>query len=355
MMAIISSVKSFSLKLSRRPRNSTRQDPTNGLSPLKPVVLPRVNPDHQAALSEQGWTTVGLDKKPTDALHSSYQELFRASQDFFDLPDEYKQTFKTQHGSEEGWSRVEGEKEFITLRTIQNTPDVLKEAVSKYWEEAGALLNETLGRVAESLDLPAEALTVYSEPCAKLGEQETATMLRLFRYEGFEGMQSKVVAEPHADLGLLSFVIGDKPGLEVMDKRVNFWFPIEQSYESPKGSLLVGRQLERLSNARYCAGGHRVKSYPNSIPNSKASSDPGNNWRHSIVFVMRAHLPVPINTDDLTTEITGPFLKPLKGVTAQEFFDEIHSAHFNINTGLEEREHQRMRLAEQEKYSATGK
>jgi len=314
-----------------------------------------VHPEHQVALSEQGWTTVGLDEKPRDALYDSYQELLRASQAFFDLPDDYKQTFKTQHGSEEGWSRVKGEKEFITLRIIQNTPNELKDAASKYWAEAGALMNGTLGKVAESLDLPAEALTVFSKPCATLGDEETATMLRLFRYEGFEGSQSKVVAEPHADLGLLSFVIGDKPGLEVMDNRANFWFPIEQSYESPKGSLLVGRQLERLSNARYCAGGHRVRSYPNSASKPQTSSDSRSGWRHSIVFVMRAHLSVPINTDELTTDITGSFSKPLKGITARDFFDEIHSAHFNINTGVEEREEQRRRLAEQEKYLTTGK
>ncbi|KAH7356560.1 hypothetical protein BKA65DRAFT_494940 [Rhexocercosporidium sp. MPI-PUGE-AT-0058] len=351
-MAIISSVKSFTLKLGGKSRKSPTKHKYEFLPPLKPVVLPRVNPDHQIALSEQGWTTIGLDEKPTDALYDSYQDLSRASQTFFDLPDDYKQTFKTQHGSEEGWSRVEGEKEFITLRTIQNTPDELKIAASKYWVEAGRLLSETLGRVAESLDLPAKTLTVYSEPCAALGDEETATMLRLFRYEGFEGKESKVVAE---DLGLLSFVIGDKPGLEVMDCHADFWFPIEQSYESPKGSLLVGRQLERLSNARYRAGGHRVRSYPNSVTESKESSDPWNNWRHSIVFVMRAHLPVLVNTDELATEITGPFSQPLKGITAGELFDDIHSAHFNINTGIEEREEQRRKLTEQAKLFPSAK
>ena len=142
-----------------------------------------------------------------------------------------------------------------------------------------------------------------------------------------------------------------------MDNRANFWFPIEQSYDSPKGSLLVGRQLERLSNARYRAGGHRVKSYPDSASRPQGSSDPksSSDWRHSIVFVMRAHLPVPIDTDRLTTDITGPFSKPLKGITGREFFDEIHSAHFNINTGVEEREEQRRRLAEQENYSKSRK
>ena len=192
-MAIISSFKSFSLKLSRKHRQSSSEN--NKRPALKPVPLPRVRLDHQVALSEQGWTTVGLDEQPLDALYESYQELLGASQAFFDLPDDYKQTFKTQHGSEEGWSRVEGEKEFITLRTIQNTPDELKDAASKYWAEAGGLLNETLGRVAESLDLPAESLTVFSKPCATFGDEETATLLRIFRYEGSVGSQSKVVAE----------------------------------------------------------------------------------------------------------------------------------------------------------------
>lgn len=61
---------------------------------------------------------------------------------------------------------------------------------------------------------------------------------------------------------------------------------------------------------------------------------------------MRAHLPVLIDTDELATDITGLFEKPLKNVTAGELFDDIHAAHFNINTEVEERDEQRMRLAE---------
>ena len=56
-------------------------------------------------------------------------------------------------------------------------------------------MNGQLSRVAESLGLPANALNVYSEPCSKLGMEKTATMLRLFRYEGFEKDEPKTVAE----------------------------------------------------------------------------------------------------------------------------------------------------------------
>ncbi|PBP17544.1 2og-Fe oxygenase family protein [Diplocarpon rosae] len=226
------------------------------------VALPRVHPGHILALLDQGWTTTELDRDPSDSLHSSYLNLLQASRAFFDMPQEYKRKFKTQHGTEEGWSRVEGEKESITLRTIHNTPCELQEVAASYWNEASCLLSEALGKVAESLDLPAKALTVYSKPCTALGAEETATMLCLFRYEVFKGSKSKIVAESHADLGLLSLVIGDKPGLEVRDTGINVWFPIERSYKSPQGSLLIGRQLERLSNGCYNAGGLRVLSYP---------------------------------------------------------------------------------------------
>jgi hypothetical protein len=169
---------------------------TNYLPPLRPVTLPKVIPYHQPALAEQGWSTITYDEPSDgDKLYSASQALLQASKEFFALPVTEKEVFKTQSGSEEGWSRVEGEKEMITLRRSGNTPGVLKDAAETYWAEAAGLLSEILGGVAHSLGLSAEKLTRYSEPCTKLGEEKTATMLRLFRYEGFEGRESRTVAE----------------------------------------------------------------------------------------------------------------------------------------------------------------
>jgi hypothetical protein len=50
-----------------------------------------------------------------------------------------------------------------------------------------------IGKVALTLDLPEEALTAFSEPCVQLLPTKTATMLRLFRYEGED--EPKLVAE----------------------------------------------------------------------------------------------------------------------------------------------------------------
>jgi hypothetical protein len=75
-------------------------------------------------------------------------------------------------------------------------------------------------------------------------------------------------------------------------------------------------------------------------------------FRFSIVFVLRAHSPVQIDTDKLTTPITGTFQHPLTGITAGELFGSIQGAHFNINTQIQERDEQRRRLAEKKQNAA---
>jgi isopenicillin N synthase-like dioxygenase len=154
----------------------------------------------------------------------------------------------------------------------------------------------------------------------------------------------------HKDLGLLSLVVGDTPGLEVWDKNIQKWFQIERSYQGPAATLLVGRQLERLSNGRYAAGVHQVRAYPD-LPTQRTNTPSERNYRYSIVFVLRAHSPVMVNTDNLTTPITGEFKDPIRDVPAGQLFMEIKKAHFNINTNHEEREQQRLKLLE--KYKQT--
>jgi hypothetical protein len=348
--------------------------------PLKPAPLPLVLPEHQQTLSTLGWTTVTFPDSssaqlPPKAeerhapapgphpLQTAYERLFAASQAFFNQPDEEKQRWKHKLRSEEGWSKIPGEKEFITLRTLEYCPEVLRRPAKNYWDLIGQHCSNMLGRISTSLGLPDgedEGLRQFVGPCGALqasDKEKTATMLRLFRYEGWE---AKVVAEPHADLGLLSVVVGDVPGLEVWDGAN--WFAIEKVVENSgrKGAtMLAGRQLERLSNGRYPAGGHRVVAYGSpdlspSPPTSDlqasttvpASAPPTDEkrYRFSIVFVLRAHEPVIINSDAFETEVTGKWLEPMNGITAGRFYEKIRSQHFNINIDMDEREKQRNKL-----------
>ena len=285
-------------------------------------------------------------------MQKASADLFAASQAFFDLPDEEKSKWKTRLGSEEGWSKIPGEKEFITLRTLAYTPNVLKAPAKAYWDLMGTYLDSCLSRINTSLAIPddeTQGLRAFVGPCKVLGaasSDKTATMLRLFRYEGWE---QKVVAEPHADLGLLSIVIGDVPGLEVWGG--SSWIQVEKGYsnEQPCATLLGGRQLERLSNYRYPAGGHRVVSYGRPLPASHSPLPEPRQYRHSIVFVLRAYEPAIVNSDFLETTITGKWALPVRNVTAGKMYDEIRRAHFNINTDLKEREEQRRKLAAEKK------
>jgi hypothetical protein len=230
-----------------------------------------------------------------------------------------------------------------------------------------------LGRIETSLGLPSPPsenggedngvneiglLRQFVGPCSTIQQKEeekTATMLRLFRYEGWE---AKVVAEPHADLGLLSVVVGDVPGLEVWDGRA--WFAVEKEVAGAGmrgATMLAGRQLERLSNGRYPAGGHRVVAYGRptfpSVPNPttyntadsmQAATGDEKHYRYSIVFVLRAHEPVLINSSLLETPITGKWAEPMNDVTAGAFYEKIKGQHFNINIDLAEREKQRDKI-----------
>lgn len=83
--------------------------------------------------------------------------------------------------------------------------------------------------------------------------------MRLFRYECNEE-EPRLVSEPHTDVGLLSLVVGDVPGLETWDLELNesvqvllrpfitldvhlvSWYPIEVAQEqSPTVSVLAGQ------------------------------------------------------------------------------------------------------------------
>ncbi|KAK7190350.1 hypothetical protein PSPO01_03325 [Paraphaeosphaeria sporulosa] len=317
--------------------------------PLIPTPLPLVLPHHQHLLPTLGWTTLTLPTNPAHPLQAAAQALFLAAQQFFDSPDAEKAQWKHRLGSEEGWSKIPGEKEFITLRTAAYCPAVLREPAARYWGLMGGHLDSTLGRISASLGLPSDdgaGLRRFVGPCKAMGAAEadkTASMLRIFRYEGWD---AKVVAEPHADLGLLSAVVGDVPGLEVWGGEG--WVGVERGYEAGgrQATYTVGRTLERLSNGRFPAGGHRVVSYGATPTEQQEAGEVKKRYRHSIVFVLRAHEPVVVESKELETAITGPWAVPVGGVTAGKMYEEIRGQHFNINIGHEEREKQRRNVRE---------
>lgn len=358
-MAVIDRLKE-TFRLARRRSEQIKEkdlaiQPPAGAPPSRnhwgphilPLELPLILPHHRYNLAAQGWSTVTLSEEEERAiqLKVAIANLFEASRSFFDQPEAYKEQFATKFGSEEGWSSIPGEKEIIAIRSTQMLPTEFKDAAEAFWACAGDLLDDMLGSIAESLELEPSALTKFSKPCTRLIDQPTATMLRLFRYEGWE---DKIVAEPHADLGLLSLVAGKSPGLQVWDGLHQRFYPIERSSPdlSSMASVLAGRELECLSNGKYNVGGHQVRSYADKSDQETSRQDTEKQYRFSIVFVLRAHSPVIIDADSLTSAITGVPKRITDGMTAKDLFLKIKGAHFNINSGIVDRTEQKRKLEE---------
>ena len=331
--------------------------------PFLPANFPLLSPPQIYSLATQGYTTFPISLRP--ALHDAASTLFDVSRLFFALPQSIKSQFQVlagnEQGSEEGWSRVVGEKELITLRRGGDTcPPAVESPGKVLWGECGALLQEMVRGTEESLGLPQCTLDGVVAPECTMPERNAArveSLLRMFRYERRSEVddaaaphdeeasgKGRLVSEPHRDLGLLSLVIGASPGLEVFDTTVGCWVPIEQPPHAGPGltaTILVGETLTRLTNGRYAPGRHRVfvPSASSSLPTTDDS-----HYRYSLVFALRPHANAIISTPSLTTPVTGGFQHPLIDVRARELFAAIAQSHWNVNTGRKAREAQRLRL-----------
>jgi len=218
-----------------KPKAQTQNSPIDPWPPLRPSSLPLILSKHTPNLAFQGWTTVSFPVPNSECpsqhpLQQSFENLFESSKAFFDQPIEEKEKWKTKLGSEEGWSRIEGEKEFITIRTVEGTPEILRDAAKQCWATAGDLMDKILGKVSESLEMDAGegkgGLRRFVGPCKRLGEtkeDKTPTMLRLFRYEGEE---AKIVAERKCDITFSSqyFVIFIFPFIAIYNPNYLFMF-----------------------------------------------------------------------------------------------------------------------------------
>ncbi|KIW04766.1 uncharacterized protein PV09_03957 [Verruconis gallopava] len=335
-------------------------------------------------LQPQGWCILSLGSHPHeiyghDRTYERYphvwpaiEDLLAASKEFFALEADEKEKFLTRDGSEEGYSSIKGEKEFITLRRddADHCPDVLRAPAKNAWNAVFGVLNEWMKGIEKVLELPPSSLTRYTEPCLEMDHHARATMLRLFKYEN-DG--AKLVAEPHMDLGLLSLVVGDTPGLEVWDTSITVdgklqpgWHPIERNFEKGMATLMAGRQLQYLSRSRFNPGGHRVMSYGGNsrlIPKNLETLSPSRTrrllnrlslgkpklpikekYRYSIVFVLRAHEPVHIDYPLLESPGFSFEDEDQNIRTAGELFQRLKRAHFNINIGIKEREQQKKKI-----------
>lgn len=311
-------------------------------------------------LAAQGYLPLQLADH--DGLVDAYSALFQASAAYFNLPETSveKTSFRAPSGvkaSEQGYSDIVGEKSMLTVRTHETCPAMLYEQLSLTWNLTGAFLDSTCKSIADTLQLDPHVFTPFIEPCCDLPRgKRTPTMLRLFRYNRPVGEEAVVAAEEHKDLGILSLVVGNSPGLQVFDTAANVWVPIEEDTVVPKdakiksggmtATLLCGETMAFLTRDRYKAGVHRVLCAP-------AKDNP---YRYSIVFALRPAA-APVFTKNFESAVVGIFPpdQRLDGQSAALIVQQMIATRWNVNVAKDIREEQQEKLrAQAQSFMASG-
>jgi isopenicillin N synthase-like dioxygenase len=316
----------------------------------RPDLLPTPSKLDLQLLATRGWLSLDLNEHPD--IRDTYNALFALSEQFFALPDgdAQKTAFAAPSGaqaSEEGYSRIPGEKQILTCRSVPRSPEIVRDTVRAAWAASGALMQSAAKDIAHSLNLPPDAYSTFVDPCVTFHEEKTPTLLRMFRYDRpSPGSEPTVVAQPHRDLGMLSLVIGHTPGLDVFEPASpahpnGRWLSVEEPTD-PAGrgltaTLLGGQVLNFLTQGRYTPGVHRVSVRP-------ADDTP---FRFSLVFALRP-APAPMHTACFESPQIGPFPPgaQLHGDSMASVFDRIMKSHWNINVTKDIREEQQRKFEE---------
>ena len=298
-------------------------------------------------------------------LAEDVDAFFHAAAAFFDLPTTAKvQAYPPApaSGTEHGYYRVEGEKEFLTFRratpsaasatSTTSAPSMaptlpsgsasaaseaaqLEALLGRLWHDLAHLLFRALADVGRAWGISDEAWRDVVTESLRLPEvvdgRSAPSLLRVFRYEPQSG-----VADPHCDLGLLTLCICRGEGLQVRAPPPVTEVARAEGDDTPNDegeaclslsggwqpaaptTLLVGDTLRVLSGNRVHAGRHRVVATPVG--------------RASLVFALRPGIKGSLD------------LRPFGGEGAVEMkalWERIRRGRVNVNAAVEVREQQR--------------
>ena len=297
-----------------------------------PGPPPLLSENQLLHLAWQGWVSLTLP----DSIGETAVDLFKCSEPFFELSeDEKARLYPAKSGTEFGFYPVPNEKEYVTYRhRVHTAPEAelsqssslvqnVENKVARMWQACALLLFRILCDIARSSQLDLKIWNDILDGTLTMpenDEQMTYSLLRLFKYLPTSGL-----AEKHDDLGLLTICIGDRGGLEVLDR-------VKSSNEHPhwidagKGpctaTILVGLTLKALSNGTMNSGMHRVVGNPVG--------------RRSVVFALRHS-----SRHGIDFSLFGGQGR----VSARELWKFLQVGRVNINSVKERREAQRAAFA----------
>ena len=261
-------------------------------------------------------------------LHQEQTEqLYRAIQQFFDLPKEVKQSYEieglggqrgyTSFGKESAKGREEGDlKEFWHFgqyRQPENghlyPANITVSEVPRFnsiGKEVFQLLEKTGQAILQSIALHLELDEHYFDAYVAYGN----SILRPIHYPPIiEEPKNAERAAAHGDINLITLLMGAQgKGLQVLTKE-NQW--IDAVAEENEIIINLGDMMERLTNGRLKSTLHRVANPPKEAWGSS---------RYSIPFFMHPHPEMPLNCLPNCVTVAKP--KGYPDCTAGAFLNE---------------------------------
>ncbi|EYU40362.1 hypothetical protein ABFS82_02G140700 [Erythranthe guttata] len=240
----------------------TRPLPVIDLSSLdNPLLRSRLVGQVSLACKEFGFFQVINHGIPV----SLTKDALDVAQEFFDLPNETKMRLASDNVCKPvryGTSlnhvkdKVQYWRDFIKhysqpistwIDSWPSDPPTYKQKMGKYTKAINDLHKKLMGLVFESLGLKPD----YLKKEVEQGSQVTAVNY----YPSCPEPSLALGLPPHTDYGLLTILLQNQQGLQIMDKTGNW-----QSVPVIKGGLVVqlGDHMEVLSNGRYRGVVHRA-------------------------------------------------------------------------------------------------
>ena len=235
----------------------------SALPPVGPPPL--LSAEELVHLGQQGWVEIPLP----ESLKRALSDLLEHSVSFFKEPPSVKRgLFPQGHGTEFGYYEVEDEKEYVTFRCHNHlkkdiesaqSASILETNAARTWHEAGLLLYRILCDIARASELDVNVWDDILDGTLQMPHSQremTHTLMRIFQYLPTTGH-----ATEHTDMGLLTMCVGDREGLQVLDRAQTTgdqpsWITSEPGIS--KATILVGQTLKLLSQGSLNAGIHRV-------------------------------------------------------------------------------------------------
>lgn len=246
-----------------------------------------------------------------DSLFDDLQKARQSAVNFFALDSAYKNQFIRTDHLELGYRDISA-KEMFLIRDAMVPPELSAcVELAKTFHQLSCVCSDL---ISEELQMDANLLRNLIDTQAFPNNSLSSSVLRIIHYRADYDLPTDI----HEDLGLLTFVTHTGvPALEIYDFKNDLgWVDVEAQQNETDVIVMAGESLSFVSNGYYIPAPHRVRKPTRT--------------RIAINYHLRLKQDVILDSNDLTTAVTGKFSKPFH-LTAGEFLNREIQLRSSVN------------------------